>query len=135
MAGVVALVAGWGAGADWVSSASSASVGARRRRASPASRISPLMVRKMAAASGFGEQGAEGVFQGQPGDADGDGGDDQEPGESFVGVGGDDAARGDGGPKGAEEPADDAHPVGSEEDDQRQCGGHVQGDDDGQVRA
>jgi hypothetical protein len=77
----------------------------------------------------FGEQGAEGVFQGQPGDADRDGSDDQEPGESFVGVGGDDA-----GPKGASEPADDAHPVGSEEDNQSQRGGHVQGDDNGQVR-
>ena len=39
------------------------------------------------------------------------------------------------GPKGAPEPADDPHPVGSEEDDQSQCGGHVQGDDDGQVGA
>src|SRR3981189_3453601 len=83
----------------------------------------------------FGEQGAESVFEGQPGDPDGDGGDDQQPGEAFVGVGGDDAARGDGGPNGASESADDAHPVGSEEDDQGQGGGHVQGDDDSQVRA
>jgi hypothetical protein len=43
----------------------------------------------------FGEQGAEGVFQGQSGDADRDGGDDEQPGEAFVGVGGDDAAGGD----------------------------------------
>jgi hypothetical protein len=35
----------------------------------------------------FGEQGAEGVFQRQPGDPDGDGGDDQQPGQSLVGVG------------------------------------------------
>src|SRR5712672_2831353 len=56
----------------------------------------------------FGEQGAEGVFQGQSGDADRDGGDDQQPGEAFVGVGGDDAAGGNGGPDGAGEPADDS---------------------------
>jgi hypothetical protein len=83
----------------------------------------------------FGEQGAEGVFQGQPGDADRDRGDDEKPGESFVGVGGDDAPRGDAGPKGAPEPADDPHPVGSEEDDQGQCGRYMQGDDDRQVGA
>jgi hypothetical protein len=35
----------------------------------------------------------------RPADANRGGGDDQQPGESFVGVGGDDAARGDGGPK------------------------------------
>jgi hypothetical protein len=75
------------------------------------------------------------VFQGQPGDTNRDGGDDQQPGEPFVGVGGNNATRGDGGPKGAPEPADDPHPIGSEEDDQSQCGGHVQGDDDRQVRA
>jgi len=53
----------------------------------------------------FGEQGAEGVFQGQSGDADRDGGDDQQPGQAFVGVGGDESARGDAGPDGASEPA------------------------------
>jgi hypothetical protein len=83
----------------------------------------------------FGEQGAEGVFQGQAGDAHGDGGDDHQPGEPFVGVGGNNAACGDAGPNRAPEPADDPHPVGSEEDDQSHCGGHVQGDDDRQVGA
>jgi hypothetical protein len=52
-AGFVVRVAGCGAGVASVSSGSSSSQGARQRRPSPASRISPLMVRKMAAASGL----------------------------------------------------------------------------------
>jgi hypothetical protein len=52
------------------------------------------MVRKIAAASGLANRVRK-VFQGQSGDADRDGGDDEQPGEAFVGVGGDDAAGGD----------------------------------------
>ena len=87
---------------------------------------------------GLAEDHPEQVLEDQADEADRDGGQDDHPGQALVGraelppAG----ARGWPGqvPQGAEEPADHPHPVPPEVDEQRDRRGHVQADDEREVR-
>jgi hypothetical protein len=82
---------------------------------------------------GLGEDGPEGVLQGNAGEAYRDRGDDDQPGQTAVIVLGDDPSRGERRPEAAKEPTDDASPLLAEEQQQRGGRRHVQSDNEGQV--
>ncbi len=75
----------------------------------------------------FREQGPEGVFQCQAGESDGDRGDDDQPGQPLLRRGDDACVQRVG------QGAEDAGPVGSEKDEERDGGRDVQCDDERQV--
>jgi hypothetical protein len=81
----------------------------------------------------FGEDRAEGVFQGDPGQTDGDGGDHDHPGQAFVPALDTEPSVTQATRQAAHEPSDDAHPVGPEEPQEGQRGSAVEGHDVGQV--
>ena len=99
----------------------------RRRSRSPTSRITPLIVRKIAAAVRLGEQRAQRVLEHQTDDAGRNRRDDEQHAQARVGRR--DAALA----RAVEEAADDLDPVAAEVDEQRERGADVQRDEEREV--
>jgi hypothetical protein len=82
---------------------------------------------------GLGEDGPEGVLEGDAGEPDRDGGYHDHPRQPLIGVVCAEAVFAQPAQQAGEQAADDPRPVGAEEPQQGQRGGAVQGDDVGQV--